>query len=228
MSTSGLGAAMRSESLKSLKFCLGILRSANDHIGRIIGALKTTLEDYDRVDARQRASGDVPNEVSDDGEIVTDSHAKESDQPDRTQLAARVDKLRGDVLQTLLGVIDTVSRYAGGALPENARQLVRRHLMSLPARFRLISMLDTSQQQTTSSEQGEQADNSTLKDGAQKVIVLAMEGLDMMSQVSDVLDGTIVSAEEWLKRMGKKPEEGDECLPKIEPQPSPSEDVKMG
>ena len=43
-----------------------------------------------------------------------------------------------------------------------------------------------------------------MREGAQKVLVLAKEGLDMMAQVSGVLDGTIVSAEEWCERLGRK------------------------
>ena len=40
-------------------------------------------------------------------------------------------------------------------------------------------------------------------EGANRVLVLAKEGLDMMAQVSGVLDGTIVSAEEWCERLGR-------------------------
>ena len=43
--------------------------------------------------------------------------------------------------------------------------------------------------------------------GAQKVVVLAKEGLDMMAQVSGVVGGTIVSAEEWCERLGRKRKE---------------------
>jgi hypothetical protein len=36
------------------------------------------------------------------------------------------------------------------------------------------------------------------------VLVLAKEGLDMMQQVSAVVEGTIARAEEWCERLGKK------------------------
>ena len=45
--------------------------------------------------------------------------------------------------------------------------------------------------------------------GAQRVIVLAKEGLDMMAQVSAVVDGTIVSAEDWCERLGRRRNEGE-------------------
>ena len=40
--------------------------------------------------------------------------------------------------------------------------------------------------------------------GAQRVIVLAKEGLDMLAQVTAVVDGTIVSAEEWIEKLGRR------------------------
>ena len=142
----------------------------------------------------------------------------------RTELAARIASLRGDVLKTLRDVIETVSKYAGGALPENARALVHRHLTSLPQRFRVASMRDTSQLSLPeSSEQGEKAQEKALRDGANRAIVLAMEGLDMVAQVSGVLDGTIVSAEEWCERLGKKRKDEREALL---PGPEPLTEVK--
>ena len=113
------------------------------------------------------------------------------------------------------------SKYAGGALPENARILVRRHLTSLPQRFRIATMSD----RNPNSQDSE----SALTEGAQKVLVLAKEGLDMVVQVSGVVDGTIVSAEQWLDRMGKRRAQDEKpMLPQAEPQTEPNGDVKMG
>jgi hypothetical protein len=39
---------------------------------------------------------------------------------------------------------------------------------------------------------------------ASRALVLAKEGLDMMQQVSAVVEGTIDRAEEWCERLGKK------------------------
>lgn len=41
------------------------------------------------------------------------------------------------------------------------------------------------------------------------MIVLATEGLDMMAQVSGVLDSTIASAEGWCDRLGRRRRSGD-------------------
>ena len=65
--------------------------------------------------------------------------------------------------------------------------------------------------------------------------MLAKEGLDMVTQITGVLDSTIVSAEEWCERMGKRRpsgrEENDTAVPTEKPLPPPVEangDVKMG
>ncbi|TVY92814.1 Clock-controlled protein [Lachnellula willkommii] len=190
LSTSGLSVAMSEESLRSLKYCLGWLRWANEHIGKVILALKSVLEEYDN-SARSETSGKITNS---DGQLVvrTDS--------ERSALNAKVAALKSDVLKTLKEVVDIVSRYAGGALPDNARMLVRRHLTSLPRRFRLANSRHGDTGNLRNLGQGD----AEVADGANRVLVLAKEGLDMMAQVSGVLDGTIISAEEWCERLGRK------------------------
>lgn len=189
LSTSGLSVAMSEESLRSLKYCLSWLRWANEHIGKVISDLKSVLEQYDGTAPNQQfgalTNGDTPSS----GPLIVHSAAS------RSALSARIAELKTDVLKTLKDVVDVVSKYAGGALPENARILVRRHLTSLPQRFKLAS---TSASGSSRNAEGDE------RDGARRVMVLAKEGLDMMAQVSGVLDGTIVSAEEWCERLGRK------------------------
>jgi hypothetical protein len=115
---------------------------------------------------------------------------------DTSLLSQRIQVVREDVLSTLKQVVDVVSKYAGGALPENARNLVRRHLTSLPHRFQVAS---TSHPPPDSSASSSEATVS-----AHRILVLAQEGLDMMSQVSGVVNDTLVSAELWCDRLGKK------------------------
>lgn len=221
MSTSGLSIAMSEESLRSLKYCLSWLRWANVRIGNVINALKATMEKYEKSEAGQ-TEGDHPMDGSSNGE-----HA------DRNQFAAKIAELRMDVLRTLQDVINTVSRYAGGALPENARELVRRHLTSLPQRFRVANMVSDGQRDghhaEANGEEGREAQEKETRESAQRVLVLAKEGLDMMSQVSGVLDGTIVSAEEWCDRLGRRKREQRESLLGTPPVPqAPLDEVKIG
>ncbi|KAI1133952.1 transcription factor Opi1-domain-containing protein [Hypoxylon sp. FL0543] len=222
MSTSGLSIAMSEESLRSLKYCLSWLRWANVRIGNVINSLKSTMEKYEKSES-ERTEGDHP----------MNGTPSASESVDRSQLAAKIADLRMDVLRTLQDVINTVSRYAGGALPENARELVRRHLTSLPQRFRVASMVGDGPQNGSrtdaNGEETREAQEKETRESAQRVLVLAKEGLDMMSQVSGVLDGTIVSAEEWCERLGRRKREQRESLlgaPHV-PQ-APLDEVKIG
>ncbi|KAH8664429.1 transcription factor Opi1-domain-containing protein [Xylariales sp. PMI_506] len=217
MSTSGLSIAMNQESLRSLKYCLSWLRWANVHIGNVINSLKLALARYD----------------SSDDEYAAGGSGCYMNEEEKQQIAARIAALKADVLKTLQDVISTVSKYAGGALPDNARVLVRRHLTSLPQRFRLATMVGSSQQngaENQSAAEAGEAKEKEMREGAQRVLLLAKEGLDMMSQVSGVLDGTIVSAEEWCEKLGRKKQEQRDSL--IDDRRTASlglqDDVKMG
>lgn len=193
LSTSGLSVAMSEESLRSLRYCLGWLRWANEHIDKVIHALKSVLEQYE--------GGSGP-EAIENGDQEGGRQLVVRSEAERTALNAKINELKKDVLKTLKEVVDIVSKYAGGALPENARVLVRKHLTSLPQRFRLASSHNTTG--------GVKNGDTEVTDGANRVLLLAKEGLDMMSQVSGVLDGTIVSAEEWCERLGRPRADGEE------------------
>lgn len=242
MSTSGLSIAMSEESLRSLKYCLTWLRWANGHIGRIIATLKTTLEQYEQAERLEESSesGTSQDEnAMEDVEAAPAAPGTSAPRADRKELAARINSLKTDVIKTLRDVVDTVSKYTGGALPDNARILVRRHLTSLPRKWQLaMATSNSSRPPSSSSEQqhltGGGVDDTgrekNVKEGAQRVLILAKEGLEMVSQVSGVLDGTIVSAEEWCERLGKKKREDREAnTPQAQPALPPSDgDVKKG
>jgi len=221
LSTSGLSVAMSEESLRSLKYCLSLLRWANDHIGKVIEALKAVLDQFESTPPSQ-SNGALTNgdskEESPNGQLILRTDAE------RSAIHAKIAELKSDVLKTLKNVVDVVSKYAGGALPENARVLVRRHLTSLPQRFRLASTSTNQNGHAATSGDGE------VTEGARKVMVLAKEGLDMMVQVSGVLDGTIVSAEEWCERLGRKKRgeaEGDDTSMLKESLETPTMDEVM-
>jgi transcriptional repressor OPI1 len=169
ITTSGLGIAMRDESLQSLRYCLSWLTWANQRLGGAIQNLRDLLHRWD-------------------GQRNDQEHESR-----QATISARIADLKTDVLSTLKQVVEVVSNYAGGALPENARNLVHRHLTSLPQRFSLASAI------SSNTENGGEAASS-----AHRVMVLAQEGLDMMSQVSRVVNDTLVSAESWCEKLGKR------------------------
>ncbi|KAL7893832.1 Opi1 domain-containing protein [Trichoderma sp. SZMC 28014] len=225
MSTSGLSVAMSAESLRSLKYCLRWLRWTNDHMNRAILNLKHTLEELEKAEKKEQSEGGPSTGDSDDAgamDVDGTENSEKKPNPSRSELAAKINTLKRDILKTLQDVINNVSKYAGGALPENARVLVRRHLTSLPQRFRLATMSERQ------SDNADRDGDSALREGAQKVLVLAKEGLDMVTQVTGVLDGTIVSAEQWCERMGKKRKDNtEEEQVTAEQQAELNTDVKM-
>lgn len=190
ISTSGLGVAMSEESLRSLTYCLKWLKWANGRLSHAIESLKMVLKDWD---------------MSRFSKTDETSENTTSDARDPVLLSQHVQAVKEDVLRTLKQVVKIVSKYAGGALPENARNLVRRHLTSLPQRFRIAF---TSAAPEDSS--GSASDEAT---NAHRVLVLAHEGLDMMAQVSRVVNDTLVSAETWCERLGRRlPDSGKDDL----------------
>lgn len=179
ISTSGLGVAMSEESLRRLTYCLKWLKWANGRLNSAVLALKSMLAKWEE-------------------EKLTNSTDENSSQ-NRALLLQHMQAVKEDVLRTLKQVVNIVSKYTGGALPDNAGTLVRSHLISLPQRFKIASTSNTS---TDSAGSGSEEASS-----AHRVLLLAQEGLEMMSQVHRVVDETLISAQTWCERLGRKPPE---------------------
>lgn len=186
MTTSGLGVALSETSLRSLKICLGLLRSATTHIDSVMRALKLVLEEYEAALRNQRESSSNIN----NNNIAQDEKAQlngnmaqmglvDSDKDDQVRrFADRIKELSSDIWQTLQSVVQSVSRYTGGALPQNAQTVVRTQLLSVPQRWQLAS-------RNTSGSGGDEVR------GANRMLAFAKEGLDMMGQITTVVDGTV-------------------------------------
>jgi transcriptional repressor OPI1 len=196
VSTSGLGVAMSEESLRSLRYCLSWLRWANGRLGEAIQNLKALLDRYG--DGSHPQGSASPMSVA---SLTTNGNGHQEEQQ-RQAVAARIALLRREVLETLKKVVGIVSQYAGGALPHNARDLVHRHLMSLPQRFSIANAMSTQQHQQQNGTEGSGQNEAAVN--ANRVMVLAQEGLDMMTQVSRVVNDTLVSAEGWCEKLGRK------------------------
>ncbi|ORX96972.1 clock-controlled protein-like protein 8 [Clohesyomyces aquaticus] len=192
MTTSGLGVALSDASLRSLKICLGLLRQATKHIDAVMHALKLVLEEYEN--ALRNRSGEEAGATDSSSMHLSTSTSTMNMSPEKEDrvraIASRMKSLSSDIWTTLQNVVQSVSRYTGGALPQNASQVVRTQLLSVPQRWQLAT-------RTTAGEgEGEVR-------GAQRMLAFAKEGLDMMGQITTVVDGTVQSAEGWLGRMGR-------------------------
>lgn len=193
MTTSGLGVALSDKSLNSLKYCLGYLRTATKHIDLVMHSLKLLLDEYD--DAQRRRQSQSPT----NGDGSGDAMEVEGEGEDEVRrIAEKMKSASSDIWKTLQQVVQSVSNYTGGALPQNASQVVRTQLLSVPQRW-------ASATQSTSAQGGEHQVDEVR--GAQRMLAFAKEGLDMMGQITTVVDGTVQSAETWLGRMGRRPQE---------------------
>ncbi|TKA80942.1 hypothetical protein B0A49_00875 [Cryomyces minteri] len=198
--TSGLGAALSETSLRSLRFCLGGLRHATEQLRTLMKALKLVLEDYDRArEEWQRIHSDKTGAPTTAQQDNSRALTPEEDQKAR-HLADRIKKISDDIWQHLKNVVNSVSQYTGGALPETAGALVRRQLMSVPVRWRIAS-------ESTAGNPNQTGETSR---GAARMLAFAEEGLDMMGEVSSIVGSTIESAEQWLNSFGRpaRPEHG--------------------
>lgn len=196
ITTSGLGVALSEGSLKSLKFCLGMLRSANKHVRDLMLALKQLLEEYELStrsgQGSHRNGQDLEKGQLDSNMMDIDSDASQ----DVNRMAERIRSLNDEIWRTVKTVVTAVSRYTGGALPENASSIVRWQLLSVPQRWqRAVS---------ESVPVTESRPASDTVSSAHRMLAFANEGLDMISHVGGVVDSTIVSAERWLDAIGRR------------------------
>ena len=193
-STSGLGVAMSEESLESLKWALRCLGWANRHLTRLIISLRDAIERNDSGQTQQPSPpSDTPMDQSDD------QHSQSSQDGVATEnRESHMQALTAEVIWIIKRVNNAVSEYAGAALPENARILVGRYLKSLRQSFQR-SFAAPSRDQTRQN----QVTISGSETSARKAMLLAREALDKLAQVSGIVEGTIVSAEEWCERLGR-------------------------
>lgn len=182
VTTGGLSVALSYTSRNSLRICLTLLRDAASGVQQLSRALQICLEKYESTRAQQNGN---------DGAILEKGQRPSTPEQNEQarHLAEQIQSVCDEIMKKLHVVVQSVSAYTGGVLPENAKDFVRRQLMSLPERWQIVS-----RQQAVASETSR---------NARRMIDFAGEGLEVMSQVSGVLKATLDSAEQWLMRVGR-------------------------
>jgi hypothetical protein len=198
VTTSGLGVAMKQESLRSLRYCLKVVRETNGYISDVLVKLKNALDEYDS--AVQKDGEDHAMEGGD--------HRASQSADNRSRLLKRMSELRQDLFSVIHRTVKTISEYAGGALPENARNLVHRQLMSLPSLYQFHYVREKEGRRGSSS-----TPEALSRESAHLALLFAKEALHMMTQVGEVLNRTLVSAEEWCETLYKKKVEQESQSP---------------
>ena len=193
-STSGLGVAMSEESLESLKWALRCLGWANRHLTRLIISLRDAIERNNPGQSQQPSPPlDTPMDQSDDQQPRSSEDGVATGSRE-----SHMQALTAEVIWIIKKVNNAVSEYAAAALPENARILVGRYLKSLRQSFQR-SFAAPNRDKTGQN----QVTISGSETSARKAMLLAREALGKLAQVSGIVEGTIVSAEEWCERLGR-------------------------
>ena len=192
VTTSGLGVAMKQESMKSLKYCLGVVKDTNGYLSDVLVKLKRAIAEYDLV-----SQADGGEQTAADGRRPAPATAE-----DRSRLIQHMNDLRDELFRVIHRSVQTVSKYTGGALPENARNLVHSQLMSLPGRYQFHYMRESEARRDEDAGPG-----ARTRDSAHLALLFAKEALQMMTQVGEVLTRTVVSAEQWCETLYKEKNE---------------------
>jgi len=200
VSTSSLAIAMRAESLRNLKYCLKQLRLANGSVTDLMNSLQHAVDQYDAARGRKHSegAGNSPPHPSED----------------QTRLLAQIDSLKKGIASSVKDIIKLVSDYAGNAVPENVQHLIRDQVTGFPQRWHARKLQESASGEGARTEQDQ---------GTRGALLLAKEALHLITQVSDVIDRTIKSAEEWCTKLGKGTQDmSDNSADKSEQVPSPA------
>ncbi|SSD60102.1 uncharacterized protein SCODWIG_01863 [Saccharomycodes ludwigii] len=189
---------MSIESKKKLFTCLHLLKLANKNLSNKVNFLQDLVQ---KEQCRKKENNSMAIETKGNSEVFVDA----SDQI-----------LKMEVIGTVKKVYTLISKYTGNSLPEPARSKVRETLLKLPAKWSMSiyepsnNNNNNSNSNSNNSNDNNNNSNSTNNNnnkgnvlnkisGNKKILVLAKESLDMVSNVIDVVDETLGKAEEWVK-----------------------------
>ncbi|KAJ3564436.1 hypothetical protein NP233_g8296 [Leucocoprinus birnbaumii] len=118
----GLGVALSDENMRRLKYCLDWLMYATAHIDAQILILRDLIESIQP----------LPPSTSSTSSSSTTANRRP---PISEEQLRKLTEVRKDIVSTVRQMVDVVSKYAGGALPEPARGRVRGFILKLPQRW---------------------------------------------------------------------------------------------
>jgi len=142
----GLGAAVSEESLKSLRYCLQWLVVSSP-------ISPSLVHDTDEVGfgATQYATAHLDHQISTLREFILSLRAHNRTHPSSSSssvaqqassnalvaasASAHLSQIKHDVVETIRKVVEVVSKYAGAALPEQAKRYVKQSIMGLPVKW---------------------------------------------------------------------------------------------
>jgi hypothetical protein len=119
-------------------------------------------------------------------------------------------RIKREVVETIRKVVDVVSKYAGGALPEPAKLFVRTSILGLPLRWAEAIQADSlagpqaacsswtttapSSTTTTTSSRHAQTKAATER-AADRILTFAVESLDMLKSITAIFSESVERAD---------------------------------
>ncbi|KAK4160620.1 transcription factor Opi1-domain-containing protein [Cladorrhinum sp. PSN259] len=185
--TSGLGVAMKDESKKKMRILIQLLNTTNTQVSEFLGSLNKAIEEYD---------GTAPSGSDQDAAMTG------QEEHNRSELTRRIQWLIASIHKTTMTVVDVVDKQAASVLPTNVKRVVHGCLMSLPAQFNLVAQQE-SQERPREGQQNANDEGTAIRNNAHRALLLAKASLRMMTQITDVLNMTLTSAEEWCQKQGE-------------------------
>ncbi|KZV96789.1 Opi1-domain-containing protein [Exidia glandulosa HHB12029] len=179
----GISAAVSEESMKRLKYCLQWLQYATARIDNQMEVLRDFIA---AVNAQQGSGSPNSSRPSD---AVISAHALKT-----------LNDVKQDVVKTIRDVVDVVSKYAGGALPEPAKATVRAFILHLPQRW-ATRMQAPEGGPEMQLRPGQPPTAGVASAAAHRIMGLATESLDMMRSVTGVFKDSLDRAEAWVERL---------------------------
>jgi len=162
--------------MKSLQYCLHWLQFATNNLQQQINILRSFIVSL-------RPQSCITDKTSENEKITPMSPFQQAEQ---------LQTIKSEIVETVRKAVDVISKYAGLALPEQARRVVRQNILALPARW------TTTVQQRDQS--GRRLSNAT-HEAAERVLTFAVEGVDVLAGVARVFSESIERADAWLERL---------------------------
>ncbi|ODQ66891.1 Opi1-domain-containing protein [Nadsonia fulvescens var. elongata DSM 6958] len=150
-------ASLSEESRRRLRYCLHLLKLANNHLAATVQKLQDAIaEEQSKETARFIASQNVPQErggllnqptESDDAETNFNSGTTSNS----NKKISAILNLKADVINTIRKVVTVISAYAGNSLPEPARSHVKNYILRLPSQWASNFTLNSDNNSNTST-----------------------------------------------------------------------------
>ncbi|KAK4185907.1 transcription factor Opi1-domain-containing protein [Podospora australis] len=199
VSTSSLRVAMQDESKRKIRALIKVLKNANGSLTNGLGDLTKAVEEYDRTLVPGGEDVNMEGHEKHDGHGGSNNDENKNRDKDNALLSSRISKLATSVRDTTLLSVAVVNKTAANALPDNVKDFITRHIMSLP---KLTE--EMCQRESPNVPCNSNGESTAVRRQAHSALALATVSLNVLSQISEALTATLEVAEGWCETQGRQ------------------------